>query len=58
MEKPTLTPEQQIRWAKGKLVTSVFLNDADGCNKAWEVLRNNRKHRINRKPDQVWRNSI
>ena len=41
MDKTQLTPEQQIAWAQGKLVTSVFLRDAAGCHAAWKVLRIN-----------------
>ena len=32
MDKTQLTPEQQIAWAQGKLVTSVFLRDVAGCH--------------------------
>jgi hypothetical protein len=40
MDKTQLTPEQQIAWAQGKLVTSVFLRDVAGCHAAWKVLGN------------------
>jgi hypothetical protein len=50
-----LPPEQQITWAKGKLVTSMFLKDVDGCRMAWSVLRKNRNFKFNRQPNKEWR---
>ena len=50
MDKTQLTPEQQIAWAQGKLVTSVFLRDVAGCHAAWKVLR---KYRLDELP-QFW----
>lgn len=58
MDKTQLTPEQQIIWAQGKLVISVFLRDAAGCYEAWEVLRKYRNFVVHRQPHQEWRNSL
>lgn len=51
----SLTPEQQIAWAKGKLVTSMFLKDIDGCRMAWDVLKKNRRFSFHRQPNREWR---
>ena len=45
MDKTQLTPEQQIAWAQGKLVTSVF-------------LRKYRNFVVHRQPHQEWRNNL
>lgn len=50
-----LSADQQIAWAKGKLVTSIFLKDIDGCRLAWSVLKNNRRISFNRIPNRDWR---
>lgn len=58
MNKTHLSPEQQIAWAQGKLVTSVFLRDVEGCHAAWKVLRQYRKFVVHREPHQEWRNNL
>lgn len=58
MNKTQLTPEQQIAWAQGKLVTSVFLRDVAGCHAAWKVLRKYRNFVVHRQPRQEWRDSL
>lgn len=58
MDKTQLTPEQQIAWAQGKLVISVFLRDVAGCHAAWKVLRKYRNFVVHRQPHQEWRNSL
>jgi hypothetical protein len=58
MDKTQLSPEQQIAWAQGKLVTSVFLRDIAGCHAAWQVLRKFRSFVVHRQPHQEWRNSL
>ena len=50
-----LSADQQIAWAKGKLVTSMFLKDIEGCRMAWNVLRKNRHFKFNRQPNNEWR---
>ena len=58
MDRQKLSPAQQVAWAKGKLVTSVFLNDIEGCKAAWQVLNANRDFVIHRQPDQAQRGNL